>query len=398
MASSKNIGDQIRDAVQDAVNSQDFSALQSTIERSVSVAAKNISKGLARASESMQQAQANRLQDQDLRRQKQMMQIIYAKSTPSKALGYAMAIGGGVAAAPLLLGAAIVATSGIAAFYVPPLVLAAGGIALCGFGIHRLGLVKRFELYRNIIGAREYCTIEELATRTATSPKSVLKNLRTMLKKGMFRQAALDDEEQFLITTHDAYREYRAAQLEAQHRSHQQTLAQSVEIPSGQKQPLTPEAQALLSRGEAFVAKIRMSNEAIPGKEISRTIDQIEHTVRTIFERAEEQPQVIGDLDKLMDYYLPTTVKLLDAYHELDSQPIQGENIQKSKREIEAALSTLSTAFEKLLDSVFREMTWDVSTDISVLHTVLSQEGLVDDPFEKKPAGQQPHPTAKAVH
>lgn len=84
-----------------------------------------------------------------------------------------------------------------------------------------------------------------------------------------------------------------------------------------------------------------------------------------------------------MDYYLPTTVKLLDAYKELDAQPIQGENIQKSKKEIEAALDTLSTAFEKLLDSVFKEMAWDVSTDISVLHTVLAQEGLVEDPFTK---------------
>ena len=88
-------------------------------------------------------------------------------------------------------------------------------------------------------------------------------------------------------------------------------------------------------------------------------------------------------LTRLMDYYLPTTVKLLDAYKELDAQPIQGENIQKSKKEIEAALDTLSTAFEKLLDSVFKEMAWDVSTDISVLHTVLAQEGLVEDPFTK---------------
>lgn len=398
MASPKNIGDQIRDAVQDAVNSQDFSALQSTIEYSVSVAAENISRGLAQASRSIQQAQVGYQHEQEKRRQKQLMQAIYAKSAPSIAIGYAMAIGGGIAAVPLLLGTAIVATSGIAAFVVPPLLLAVGGLALCGLGIRRLGLIRRFETYRDIISTREYCTVEELSARTAASQNSVLKNLKTMLKKGMFRQAALDDNEQFLITTHDAYREYRAAQLEAQHLKHQQTLAQSVETPSGQNQPLTPEARALLSRGEAFVAKIRMSNEAIPGKEISRTIDQIEHTVRTIFERAEEQPQVIGDLDKLMDYYLPTTVKLLDAYHELDSQPIQGENIQKSKREIEAALSTLSTAFEKLLDSVFREMTWDVSTDISVLHTVLSQEGLIDDPFEKKPAGQQPHPAAKAVH
>ena len=130
MASPKNIGDQIFDAVQDAVSSQDFSALQSTIEYSVGLAAKNISKGLAHASRSMQQAQAEYQQEQEKRRQKQLMQAIYAKSTPSKAIGYAMAIGGGVAAVPFLLGAAIVSTSGIAAFFVPPLLLEEGGVVL----------------------------------------------------------------------------------------------------------------------------------------------------------------------------------------------------------------------------------------------------------------------------
>ena len=94
-----------------------------------------------------------------------------------------------------------------------------------------------------------------------------------------------------------------------------------------------------------------------------------------------EHPEVIPDLKKLMEYYLPTTVKLLDAYEDLDRQPIQGENITSSKKEIEATLDTLNTAFEKLLDSIFRDMAWDVSTDISVLHTVLAQEGLTEDVF-----------------
>ena len=85
-----------------------------------------------------------------------------------------------------------------------------------------------------------------------------------------------------------------------------------------------------------------------------------------------------------MDDYLPTTVKLLDAYRDLDAQPIQSETISQSKREIEGALDSLNVAFEKLLDSVFRDMAIDVSSDISVLHTVLAQEGLVESPFDKQ--------------
>ena len=109
-----------------------------------------------------------------------------------------------------------------------------------------------------------------------------------------------------------------------------------------------------------------------------------EQIVEQIFQRAEEHPEIIPDLKKMMDYYLPMTVKLLDAYEEMDRQPIQGETIRSSKKEIEDTLDTLNEAFAKLLDSVFQDTAWDVSSDISVLHTMLAQEGLTGNDFSKK--------------
>ena len=67
----------------------------------------------------------------------------------------------------------------------------------------------------------------------------------------------------------------------------------------------------------------------------------------------------------------------------MDRQPIQGETIQASKKEIDATLDTLNLAFEKLLDSVFQDTAMDVSSDISVLQTLLAQEGLTGDDFSK---------------
>ena len=105
----------------------------------------------------------------------------------------------------------------------------------------------------------------------------------------------------------------------------------------------------------------------------------MELIVQKIFERAKAHPEIIADLNRLMDYYLPMTVKLLNAYEDMDSQPIQGENIASSKKEIEDTIDTLNVAFEKLLDSVFEDTAIDVSSDISVLNTVLAQEGLTED-------------------
>jgi 5-bromo-4-chloroindolyl phosphate hydrolysis protein len=86
-----------------------------------------------------------------------------------------------------------------------------------------------------------------------------------------------------------------------------------------------------------------------------------------------------------MDYYLPTTLKLVSVYRDLDAEPIQGANIMATKKEIEETLDTISHAFENLLDSFYEDTAMDVSTDISVLNTMLAQEGLTQRDFKKQP-------------
>jgi 5-bromo-4-chloroindolyl phosphate hydrolysis protein len=141
--------------------------------------------------------------------------------------------------------------------------------------------------------------------------------------------------------------------------------------------------QEVLDRGNDYLRQIKKSNEAIPGEEISAKISRMELIIQKIFQRAETHPEIIPDLKHLMDYYLPMTIKLLKAYEDMDSQPVEGENIQNSKKEIEDTIDTLNIAFEKLLDSVFKDTAWDVSSDISVLNTILAQEGLTEDDFQR---------------
>ena len=135
----------------------------------------------------------------------------------------------------------------------------------------------------------------------------------------------------------------------------------------------------MVDEGDAYILKIHACNDAIMSGEMSAKISRMEMLIDKIFDRVEQDPESVDDIRRMMEYYLPTTVKLLEAYRELDSQPVDGENIRSSKREIEATLDTLNVAFEKLLDGMFQETAWDVSSDISVLHTMLAQEGLTDD-------------------
>lgn len=263
------------------------------------------------------------------------------------------------------------------------------GIGMIGGGCKGLGRLKRFKKYVQALGNRTYCDFEDLARAVSHNVKFVKKDIRYMIQKGWFLEGQTDQKETCLITSEETYRQYAQAQKALEQRTEEAQLkrqreAKAADLEAAQQKHISPQVQEVLDKGEAYIQKIHASNDAIPGEEISAKIACMEQIVDQIFQRAEEHPEIIPDLKKMMDYYLPMTVKLLDAYEDMDKQPIQGETIRSSKKEIEDTLDTLNEAFAKLLDSVFQDTAWDVSSDISVLHTMLAQEGLTGNDFNKK--------------
>ncbi len=261
--------------------------------------------------------------------------------------------------------------------------LLGGGISLLTLGIQSIRKMSRFDKYVKMLGSKTYCEVKQLARMVNKSPKFVRKEIKGLIEDGMFLEGHLDEEENNLITSDEAYVHYLEARQKQAVQKQQQTTQIKAEEEKAARKKLDAQVQEVLDRGNTFIRQIRKCNDAIPGEEISEKISRMETLVRRIFERAEAHPEVVPDLKKLMDYYLPMTVKLLNAYAEMDSQPIQGENIQNSKHEIEATLDTLNSAFEKLLDSIFKDTALDVSSDITVLQTLLAQEGLTDDEFSQ---------------
>ncbi len=249
------------------------------------------------------------------------------------------------------------------------------GIPLIVSGGKQVGFANRFKKYRQILGQKTHCTIERLSQGVGKSVKKVRKELKRMIDDGLFLEGHFDNEQNILITSDATYEDYQKSLIKQ--------AEQSVKDAAKERQSeKDAKVQEVLDKGNAFIAQIRACNDAIPGEEISEKISRMELIVKRIFERAETNPEIVPDLKKLMDYYLPMTVKLLNAYADMDKQPVQGENIQASKREIEETLDTLNLAFEKLLDELFSDTAMDVSSDISVLNTLLAQEGLTGDDFK----------------
>ena len=253
--------------------------------------------------------------------------------------------------------------------------MAAGGGVLLWKGTRTLGFLNRFQTYKRVLGMKTQCALEKLAQAVGKDIPFVRKDVQKMIGAGFFLEGHLDHEQTCLITSNATYQQFEQARIQLE-QARKKQAAEAANAPD-------PRVKEVLDRGSDFIAQIRRCNDDIPGEEVSAKIDRIELVVRRIFERAKARPEVIPDLKKLMDYYLPMTVKLLNAYAEMDAQPVQSERIVTSKREIEQTLDTLNLAFEKMLDDLFSDTILDISSDISVLNTMLAREGLAEDELTK---------------
>lgn len=255
-----------------------------------------------------------------------------------------------------------------------PAIGISGIMGICGNKLRKK--INRFRSYIHTLNGRTYAEISELAKGVRKPEKFVRRDLKRMIKKYMFLEGHLDESGTCLITSDESYKQYLETkrQAEIQQKEKEQEIRQEKETDSDEN--LSKEARQVIEEGNAYIEQIRKSNDAIPGVEISNKMYHLENVIKRIFKRVEQHPELIDDLHKFMDYYLPTIVKLLQAYEELDKQDVEGDNIIMAKKEIENTLDTINEAFENLLDSFFRDTAWDVATDISVLKTMLAQEGL----------------------
>lgn len=383
----ESFGEEVVNIVENAVKSQNFTKLNQNIRYSVNQAVKRGSEKIKRNMDSC------------------------AEKLPVKAPSKLGAVLGMLLGYPLGICSILYCIGYIAAFFLVGSdsmlrvicivsALFFGGLSALGGwlavrGTKAVSRGKRFKAYLETIGKREYCNILELSEKVGKSVNVVIKDVEYMIKKRWFLQGHLDSKKTCLMLTDKMYQQYcqlekqkvymqeeeqrKEAERKAQQQKEAEEKAQQTEAKG-----LSPEIQKVIAQGETYIRKIRACNDAIPGEMISAKIDRIELLVRKIFQRVEENPKCVGDIRKLMEYYLPTTVKLLEAYEQMDAQPAGGVNIQSAKAEIENTLDTLNVAFEKLLDDLFQETAWDVSSDISVLNTMLAQEGLKEDGLKIK--------------
>ncbi|MCI9242038.1 MAG: hypothetical protein HFF43_01495 [Lawsonibacter sp.] len=151
-----------------------------------------------------------------------------------------------------------------------------------------------------------------------------------------------------------------------------------------------PQVAALRREKDRAISELRRLNDAIPDEKISAQIDHLEEATGKIIDHVIDNPAKKPQISRFLDYFLPTTIKLLNAYDRMDSTGISGSNIDATKQKVEKMLDTLCTAFDKQLDALFGDDALDISTDITVMENLLAQEGLSGG---TKPTGGMDGPT-----
>lgn len=284
------------------------------------------------------------------------------------------------------------------------LVMLMGGVfgTMLGTGVSIRGRLRRAKRYLELAGKRLYCDIEELARNVGKSKKYVIKDIQRLIEKGILPEAHLDEKKTCLILNDETYQQYLSSQKSLKVRQEEEKLLEQEKkktdaanregagnaagSPRGKEgnQENRPEGlEQMMAQGRNYTRILREANEAIPGEVISAKIARLETVIRKIFESVERHPEQMEEMEKFMDYYLPTTVKLVNAYRDFDQVEIEGENIVSAKHEIEETLDTINRAFERLLDDLYQDAVMDITTDASVLQTMLEKDGFAGSDFAK---------------
>ncbi len=374
----RRIGDQISDSVSRALSSREFREIQSTIQNTVH----DIQSAFKTEFGGIGTPEPAPVPVPPPRPRKVKIRI------PGRTVGTLLvvfgAIGFGLTALTALASSIMALTSdrllpfmglGVGVFL--PLLVVFGGMMLGGGVLRRRA--ERYSRYREELKSGSFCPVGLLASAVGKSPRFVARDLRRMIGLGFFPGAHVDDEGTYLMLDDETYRFYLAARQKQDEESKRRKGA-PVPPPAA---PAASDLEDALREGRNLLQQIRDYNEVIPEKEISAQLDRLNEVGEAIFRFVEEHPAKLPEIRRMRSYYLPTTIKLLEAYRSFSGQPVAGQRLAETRAQIESTVDTVVQAFSNLLDSLMQDDVRDVATDMTVMKSLLEQEGLTGG-FPKK--------------
>ena len=235
------------------------------------------------------------------------------------------------------------------------LAMLVGGGAMIGCGIGMDRSLKRYTQYLAVMGDRPAMSVEELARVTGFSQRRVTKDLQAMISKGYFGGKAYLNRELGYF--------FRSSQADEDWQRHQEEAEEAAAPPK--------EAEEGYS---GILRNIRRANDRIADPVLSAKIDRLEEVTAKIFQAVEADPKKRSSIDTFLNYYLPTTQKLLDSYAEFEATGVEGANLGQAKDRIEKTMDSIVAGFEHQLDELYKMDAMNVDSDIRVMETMLRRD------------------------
>ncbi len=239
-----------------------------------------------------------------------------------------------------------------------------GGGCMFISGIMMKRALQRYASYLAIIGPNDAMEIETVAKKAGVKRKQAERDLQKMIDKGYFGDTAyINKELGYLFRSSKADEELTKARTAAMEKTREATKKEAA------KQNVVAYDQIL--------EQIRDVNDRIRDQAMTEKINEIESITREIFRAVEQEPEKRGKIDKFMSYFLPTTLKLLESYANLEKTTnVAGKNIKQSMRSIEIAMDTVVDGFRHQLDELYKTDAVSIETEIDVLTKMINRETI----------------------
>ena len=242
-----------------------------------------------------------------------------------------------------------------------------GWMTACGAARMKAGRqMGQFADYADSVDYHKGLPVSMLADLTHQTKKKALKKLRSYIHKGWLN-AWLDDETETLYLTAE---DYRAAKEKAA----------TAAVPPQPEQPESGDTPLNLDTARRFAAVLEKEQQLMQDAQAREELAAMHKTTTAICDWLEAHPESLPKARRFAEYYIPTTLKLLHTYNDVQGQ--QGENAETIRRDIAGILHTLNQAYDTLYDTLLSDVAMDVSSEIAALQGMLANDGLTGRDFQ----------------
>ena len=241
-----------------------------------------------------------------------------------------------------------------------------GWMTACGAARMKAGRqMGQFADYADSVDYHKGLPVSMLADLTHQKPKKVHKRLQKYIRKGWLN-AWLDDKTDTLYLTAE---DYRAAQ---------EALAAQRARPAPQpEQEAAPETPLNLETARRFAKVLEQEQQLMQDAQGAEELAHMQKTTEAICDWLETHPESLPKARRFAEYYIPTTLKLLHTYNDVQGQ--KGDNAESIRRDIAGILHTLNQAYSNLYDNLLSDVALDVSSEIAALQGMLANDGLTGE-------------------